>query len=133
MPSNHCFQLSARFNVAELMFSNYRNVTGEIEKLFSSSVSLRRKKQRPQARFVSQRLTITVIAATFMTVLPHPMRAELITAALSRECQKASEENVNQRLKYKQTKPLEGEKQAWLSRVTTLHSNTQAGRWLLFF
>lgn len=44
------------------------------------------------------------MAAIFMTVLLHPTRAELITAALSRGCHKASEENVNQRLKHKQTK-----------------------------
>lgn len=34
MPSNHRFQSSARFNTTKLMFGNYRNLTGEVEKHF---------------------------------------------------------------------------------------------------
>lgn len=105
MLPNQCSQFPAHFNAAKLTSATYKNVTGQVEKHFSSPAKpSTRKKQSPETRFVSQQRTIAVMAAIFMTVLLHPTRAELITAALSRGCHRASEENVNQRRKHKQTK-----------------------------
>lgn len=109
MLSSHCFQLSAHYNATDLMFSNYRNVTGQVEKFFSSPASLPRRKTKAPGTFCQSATYYHCHSChIYDSVLLHPTRAELITAALSRECQKASEENVNQRLKYKQTKLLEG-------------------------
>lgn len=53
MLSSHCFQLSAHLNTTEFMLGNYRNVTGEVEKLFSSPASFQRWKTKGSRHVLS--------------------------------------------------------------------------------